>query len=340
MADGGPGTAAIILAARGGEWVESRCSGPLGERLDARFALVEGGREAVIEAAATVGLVLVPEERRDPSRGWSAGVGEQIRLALDRGASRIVIGVGGTGTNDGGAGAARALGYRLLDAAGAELPPGPLRLATLARIDASGVDRRLAEVEVRVAVDVRNRLLGPEGATVVYGPQKGVTAELRPLLEGALERWADVVRRDLGVDIAGLDGGGAGGGLAAGLAAACGGRIESGAALVASAIGLEGLVEAVDLVVTGEGRVDGQTGYGKAVAHVAGLAAERGRPCVAVVGTIDALPAGIEDAEAAATGVERGVAMERAAELVEAAAGRLARRLEIVIDAPEGDSRG
>ncbi|MEZ4502515.1 MAG: glycerate kinase [Dehalococcoidia bacterium] len=324
MADGGPGTAEIVRAARGGEWVEERCTGPLDEEIEARFALVDDGREAVIEAAATVGLVLVPEEQRDPGRGWSYGLGQQIRFALDRGVERILIGVGGTGTNDGGAGAASALGYRLLDVAGDELPSGPLHLERLARIDASGVDGRLSGVDVRVAVDVRNPLLGPEGATAVYGPQKGVTPELRPRLEAALERWAEVVRRDLGVDIASIEGGGAGGGLAAGLAAACGASVESGAALVAGEIGLEGLIAATDLVVTGEGRLDTQTGYGKAVAHVVGLAAAHERRCVAVAGSIAAFPSGIEAAEAAASGIVPAEAMARAAELVEAAARRLA----------------
>jgi len=327
MADGGPGTAEIVLAARGGGWVETRCVGPLGAPLEARFALVDGGQEAVIEAAATVGLVLVPEEQRDPSRGWSFGLGQQIRFALKRGVDRILIGVGGTGTNDGGAGAACALGYRLLDAAGDELPAGPLHLERLARIDASGVDARLSDVEVRVAVDVRNPLLGPEGATAVYGPQKGVTPDLRPRLEAALERWAEVVRRDLGVDIASIEGGGAGGGLAAGLAAACGASVESGAALVAGEIGLDGLIAAADLVVTGEGRLDTQTGYGKAVAHVSALAATHERRCVAVAGSIAAFPSGIEAAEAAASGLEPAEAMARAAELAEAAARRLAEGL-------------
>jgi glycerate kinase len=254
------------------------------------------------------------------------GVGEQIRGALRAGATRVIVGVGGTGTNDGGAGAVQALGYRLLDRKGRELAAGPLQLEALERIDASSTAPELAQAEVRVAVDVRNRLLGPEGATAVYGPQKGVGPELGEVLERALARWAAIVERDLGVHIASVEGGGAGGGLAAGLVAACGASVESGAALVAEAIGLPALIEACDVVVTGEGRLDAQSSYGKTVAHVAELAAARGRPCLVVAGSIEELPSHVLDAEAVAGDVPLAEAMARAAELVSAAAEQLALR--------------
>ena len=181
---------------------------------------------------------------------------------------------------------------------------------------------------MRVAADVTNRLLGVEGATAVYGPQKGVTAALVPRLESALGRWAERCRRDLGVEIASLEGGGAGGGLAAGLAAVAGARIERGAALVGEAIALPAAVAAADVVVTGEGRLDQQTGYGKTVAHVAALARAAGRPCLAVVGRVDGVPAGVADAEASTpAGMAPEEAMRRAPELVAAAAARLARRI-------------
>ena len=190
------------------------------------------------------------------------------------------------------------------------------------------MDRRLAGVEVRVAVDVTNVLLGPEGATAVYGPQKGASGELAERLEAALECWAGVVEAQLEVGIAELAGGGAGGGLAAGLVAATGGRIESGAGLVAQAVGLEDAVREADLMVTGEGRLDAQTAFGKTVALVAALAERHGRPCLAVAGSVEALPAGIADVETL-LGEEVGEAeaMARAAELAAAAAERLVRRV-------------
>ncbi len=331
MADGGPGTAALVSAAGGGELIEGRWRGPLGDAVAGAYALIGDGGEpgalAVIEAATAAGLTLLPEARRDPARASTHGVGEQIRDALTRGVRRVVIGVGGTGTNDGGAGAAQALGYRLLDAAGREIGPGGLELARLARIDDAGVDPLLRSAEVRVAVDVTNPLLGVAGATAVYGPQKGVTADLAPRLEAALARWADLCQRDLGVKIAALEGGGAGGGLAAGLVAAAGASVESGGALVSEAIGLPARVAAVDLVVTGEGRLDAQTARGKTVAYIAALAREAGRPCLAVAGVIEGAPQGLAGSESAApVGMPLDEAMARAPELVEAAAERLLQR--------------
>ena len=243
LSDGGPGTAAIVSAASDGELVEVEVTGPLGATVRAHFALLPPAAAgaapvAVIEAASAAGLALVSAEARDAGRATTYGVGELVRAALDRGAHQLIVAVGGTASNDGGAGAAQALGYRLLDAAGAPLrePAGGLDLLEVVAIDHANVDRRLAEVDVRVAVDVTNALLGPEGATKVYGPQKGATGELAVELEAALDRWAGTVEADLGISITDLAGGGAGGGLAAGLIAAIGGRIESGAALVADAV--------------------------------------------------------------------------------------------------------
>jgi glycerate kinase len=331
-ADGGPGTVALVHAASGGELIEGRWRGPFGDTVDAAYALLPDG-SAVIEAATVAGLVLVPEADRDPGVASTHGVGEQIRDALRRSARRITIGVGGTGTNDGGAGAAQALGLLLLDASGRELAPGGLALDQLARIDVSDADPLLADIELRVAVDVSNRLLGPEGATAIYGPQKGVTPELAPRLEAALARWTERCQTDLAVDVATLDGSGAGGGLPAGLIAAAsatgasGGTIASGATIVGEAIGLPQQVTEADIVVTGEGRLDAQTAYGKAVAYVARLTDASDRPCLAVGGTIDAIPPQINDAEAAAPdGMAVDQAMARAAELVADAAQRLIQR--------------
>jgi glycerate kinase len=332
LADGGPGTALIVSAAGGGILkTTANVRGPLGEPIHASYALLavgpDGPRTAVIEAAATAGLVLVPPHQRDPARASTFGVGEQLAAALAAGARAVIVGVGGTGTNDGGAGAAQALGYRLLDAHGEPIAPGPRALARLDRIEPGGSARLLAGVHVRVAVDVRNPLLGPIGATAVYGPQKGVTPDLASELERALEHWARIIERDLGVAIADLEGGGAGGGLAAGLVAACGATIESGAALVGDAVGLPAAIEGTDLVVTGEGRLDDQTAFGKTVAYVAEQSRHFGKPCIVVAGRIESVPAAVLDAEpAAGSGESDADAMFEAAPRVAAAARRLIER--------------
>ena len=334
LADGGPGTAAIVAAASGGELVGAEVTGPLGDRIEAHYALLPdaggGSPVALIESAAAAGLVLVPPDLRDPGHATSYGVGELIRDAVDRGARSIVVGVGGTATNEGGAGAAQALGYRLLDRDRNPLPEpaGGIHLLNVFAIDSSGVDRRLADVDLRVAVDVTNELLGEQGATAVYGPQKGVAGELGEMLEDALGRWARTVRHDLGVELTDLPGGGAGGGLAAGLIGVVGGGIESGAALVAEAVGLDEAIEAADLVVTGEGSLDAQTTFGKTVAHVIERCAALGRPCLAVAGSAGRRPDGVADLEAlAGEGVTEAEAMARAAELAADAAERLLRRV-------------
>ena len=333
LADGGPGTAAIVAEATGGELVAAEVTGPLGDRIEARYALLPdvagGSPAALIESAAAAGLVLVPPDLRDPGHATSYGVGELIRDAVDRGARSIVVGVGGTATNEGGAGAAQALGYRLLDRDRSPLPEpaGGIHLLNVFAIDSSGVDRRLADVDLRVAVDVTNELLGEQGATAVYGPQKGVAGELGEMLEDALGRWARTVRHDLGVELTDLPGGGAGGGLAAGLIGVVGGGIESGAALVAEAVGLDEAIEAADLVVTGEGSLDAQTTFGKTVAHVIERCSALGRPCVAVAGSAGGRPEGVADLEVlAGEGVTEAEAMARAAELATDAAERLLRR--------------
>jgi glycerate kinase len=331
LADGGPGTVAIVCAATGGTLHRSMVRGPLGDPVEAAFGLLPGNgaspARAVIEAAAAAGLVLVEPRRRDPGRASTFGVGQQIAGALAAGAREVIVGVGGTGTNDGGGGALQALGVRLLDEADRELGPGPLELRRLARIDIDALDPRVREARLRVAADVRNPLLGPTGATAVYGPQKGVTAGLAPRLETALAHWAAVIAHDLGIEVGTLEGAGAGGGLAAGLAA-IGATIEGGATLVGDAAGLDEAISRADLVVTGEGRLDSQTGYGKTVAHVAARAAALGRPCVAVAGSVTERPVLILDVEASAPdGAPIAAAMEQGAELVRAAARRLGGRL-------------
>jgi len=287
MADGGPGIVQAILSARAGHEETCQAQDPLGRPVTAAWGLLEEGPTAVIEMAAASGLVLLKSEERDPRRTSTYGTGQIIQAALDAGCRRLIIGVGGSATNDGGAGMAQALGARLLDEKGRDLPPGGAALRQLDRIDVSGLDPRIADSHVVVASDVTNPLCGPLGASMVYGPQKGATPEMIEELDAALAHFAQVIRRDLGVDIISLPGAGAAGGLAGGLAAFLNAEIRPGAELVAQTVGLRERLRRADIVFTGEGRLDAQTPFGKTVATVARLAKEQGRPVVALAGSID-----------------------------------------------------
>jgi glycerate kinase len=284
MSDGGPGLVEVMLS-RGATRVEADCSDPLMRPIRGAFALLEDG-SAVIEMAAASGLVLLTAAERSPLAATTFGTGELILAALDRGRRSIVIGVGGSATVDAGAGALQALGVRLLDAEGWDLPLGGGALVRLDRIDLSGVDARLATTPIRVAVDVRNTLCGETGAAAMFGPQKGASAADVALLEEGLRRFAEVARRDCGVDVEALVGGGAAGGLSAGLVAGVGATIEPGFDLVAEVIGLEALSAAADIVITGEGRLDAQTAFGKTAAGVAGMARRQGKPVGVLAGSV------------------------------------------------------
>jgi glycerate kinase len=286
VADGGEGTVDALVAAHKGRLVPVEVEGPLGEPVRAAYGLIDGGRTAVVELAAAAGLPLVPPERRDPRVTSTYGFGQLIAAARDAGASAIIAGVGGSATNDGGAGMAQAIGYRLLDPDGKELARGGAELARLEHIDSSRVDTGWRRLEVKVACDVRNPLTGPEGATAVYGPQKGATPEMIPALDGALKRFAEVVKRDLGVDVAELPGAGAAGGAGAGLVAFLGAQLVPGAPLVVDASRLEQALAGARLVFTGEGRVDTQTAYGKGPSEVARRAKARGIPVVLLAGSL------------------------------------------------------
>ncbi|HEX3630574.1 MAG TPA: glycerate kinase, partial [Candidatus Dormibacteraeota bacterium] len=200
IADGGDGTVDALVAATNGERRVIRVRGPLGELVDAEYGVIDGGQTAVIEMARAAGLALVPPARRNPAVTTTYGVGELLQHAYNGGARRFIVGIGGSATNDGGAGMAQALGYHLLDAAGQELPPGGLALQRLERIDGPDVHADWKQAQVQVACDVSNPLTGPNGASAVYGPQKGATPELVAQLDSALRRFAEVVRRDLGID--------------------------------------------------------------------------------------------------------------------------------------------
>lgn len=300
LADGGEGTVAALTAATGGTLLTHRVHGPRGEPVEAQYGLLGDGRTAVIEMAAASGLELLPPAQRDPRVTTTYGTGELLAAALDRGASRLIVGIGGSATNDGGAGLASALGARLLDAQGDPLPPGGLALAQLARIDVSGLDPRLAEVEVRVACDVDNPLCGPRGASHVYGPQKGADSETVLALDAALAHYSAIVERDLGVAVCDLPGAGAAGGLGAGLVAFCGARLERGIEIVLEAVDFDRRIANADLVITGEGRIDPSTLYGKTVHGVLRHARGLGVPVVAVAGAVAGDPAAYRAAGLAA----------------------------------------
>lgn len=291
MADGGEGTVEALVAATGGSFRTAELTGPGGSPVQARFGLLGDGRTAAIEMAAASGLGLLPTDRRDPFRTTTRGTGELIRRALDLGVRRIVLGIGGSATNDGGAGLAQALGYRLLDAEGNELGPGGGPLEGLDRIDATGRDRRLDAVELLIACDVDNPLTGPRGASAVFGPQKfdparPATPEQIARLDGNLARLARIVERDLGRSIAGAPGSGAAGGLGGGLLAFTDGRLQPGIELVMQAARLAERLQGASLCLTGEGALDVQSASGKTVVGVARLARAAGVPTVALAGTL------------------------------------------------------
>jgi glycerate kinase len=283
LADGGEGTAATLVAATGGWIVPVTVTGPLGERVAAFYGRCGDSRTAVVELAAASGLTLVPPPRRNPLLTTTFGTGELLRRALDAGVDRVILGIGGSATNDGGAGMLQALGVRLLDADEGEIGPGGGELARLSRIDASGLDSRLGTVTIQVACDVTNPLLGDDGASAVYAPQKGADRAMVARLEESLSRYAALLRRDLGADVAEVPGSGAAGGSGAALLA-IGGRLRPGVEIVMEAVGLEAALRDADLVITGEGRLDGQTVRGKVVAGVAALAKQYNRPTIALAG--------------------------------------------------------
>jgi len=331
LADGGEGTTLALVRATGGEMRHARVHDPLGREIDAEWGVLGDRITAVLEMAAASGLPRLRDDERDPRITSTRGTGELILAAAASGAQRIVIGIGGSATNDGGAGMARTFGYRFIDAGGHELPEGGAALGRLARIEGQ-TDPRLIRPAIDVACDVRNPLLGPEGATAVYGPQKGATPEVQRELETALTRYADVVEAFVGRDVRSVPGAGAAGGLGAGLIAFLDARLVSGASLVLDAVGFDKRLVGADLVITGEGRIDGQSVYGKLTHAVTVAAKRRGVPVVAVAGIVGdghetMRDAGIEAIETLAgeSEAERDAAMAGPLPRIEAAAERLVR---------------
>ncbi|MGG7979530.1 glycerate kinase [Klebsiella aerogenes] len=288
VADGGEGTVEAMVAATQGHIVQVSVTGPLGEPVNAFYGLSGDMRCAYIEMAAASGLESVPPTRRNPLLTTSWGTGELIRHALDAGVSQIIIGIGGSATNDGGAGMAQALGAKLLSAGQQQIAPGGGALETLARIDLSELDPRLADCRIDVACDVTNPLTGPQGASAVFGPQKGATAAMIERLDRGLQHFAQIIDRDLDIDVLSLEGGGAAGGMGAALYAFCGANLRPGIEIVTDALGLADLVADADLVITGEGRIDSQTIHGKVPVGVAKVAKCYNVPVIGIAGSLTA----------------------------------------------------
>jgi len=333
VADGGDGTAEAILAAVGGRRIERDVVGPDGRQVRAWFALLGDGSTAVVELAVASGLALLAPGSNDPLTSTTYGTGQLIRAAIDAGARRVLLAIGGSATNDAGAGALSALGARFLDGSGDELGYGGLALARLARIDDSVLTEKLKDVSIDIACDVDNPLVGDAGASAVYGPQKGASPADVRRLDAALTRFADVVTAQTGADMRAIPGAGAAGGIAGGFLGLAGARLMPGASLVLDVVGFRRCLDDVDLVVTGEGRLDRQTLAGKAPYAVAQAAASRGVPVAAVAGTVDVRgddleKLGIRDVEAVVSGsVSLEEAMRDAANQTADAAERLARRI-------------
>jgi glycerate 2-kinase len=296
VADGGDGLVDVISQALRGESRPYRVTGPGFAPVDAELTWIAAQRTAVLEMALASGLALLAEADRDPAATTTLGTGELMRHALALGAEKLVVGIGGSATNDGGIGMAAALGYRFLDRAGEPIVPVGGNLSLIDRIDFAGVDARLAAVRVEAICDVDNPLTGPAGASAIYAPQKGATPEQVALLDVGLAHLAEVIQRDLDVDCRDIPGAGAAGGLGAGLMAFCGAELRPGAEVVLELVELDRHLTGADLVLTAEGRIDGQTRFGKAPGAVAAHAARLGVPCIAIAGSIGEDAAALHDA--------------------------------------------
>jgi glycerate kinase len=288
VADGGDGLLEVLGAGKGLERIPCRVTGPLGSPVDAALLYAADRHLAIIEMATAAGLALLPASGLDPMQATTFGVGELLQVALDHGARRIILGIGGSASSDGGTGLARALGARFLDAHDRELPGNAAALQHIRRIDLERLDPRLAAVQIDVICDVDNPLLGAAGAARVFAPQKGASPAQVEAIEAGLENLANLAEQQLGQDIRNLRGGGAAGGLGAGVVVFLRAVLRPGAALVLELTGLEAALEGAGLVLTAEGRLDGQTAHGKAPAAVAALASRHGIPCIALAGSLGA----------------------------------------------------
>jgi len=286
MADGGEGTVEALVAATHGRIVRKTVTGPLGVSTSAFYGLTGDGQTAIIEMAAASGLELVPIQLRNPLLTTTYGTGELIRDALDSNVRHIIIGIGGSATNDGGVGMLQALGVRFLDKNGESIGFGGGELSRLVQLDVSAMDQRLADCKIEVACDVDNPLIGPKGAAAIFGPQKGATPEMVKLLDANLAHYSQVITNCLGIDISNVSGAGAGGGLGAAMLAFLKAKLTPGVEIVTNAVGLDKEICNADLVITGEGRIDSQSINGKTPIGVARIAKRHNRPVIGIAGSL------------------------------------------------------
>jgi len=323
VADGGEGTVEALTDSMHGEIISKSVKGPLGEAVEAEYGILPG-EVAVIEMASASGLPLVPDNKRNPLITSTYGTGQLILDALSRGCKEIILGIGGSATNDGGTGMARALGYKFLDSSGNELAEGGASLVNLAEIDDSEVDDSIFKIKFFIACDVTNPLTGLEGASHIYGAQKGASSGDIEILDGALGKLAAVVSKKYARVNEDIPGAGAAGGLGYGLMEFCGGELKSGIEIVLDLIKFNDYLDGVDLVISGEGRIDGQSVYGKVPVGIAGRAKKKNIPVLVVVGDIGPKVEAVYDhgIDAVMSSVNKAMSLEEA----------MSRSYELLID--------
>ena len=335
IADGGEGTVEALVTATNGQMIYQDVTGPLGDIVQSYWGILGDGKTAVIEMAAASGLPLVPTDKKDPRITTTYGTGQLIQAALDRGLEKIIIGIGGSATNDGGSGMAQALGGKFLDADGHELPYGGAALAKLDRVDLSHMDERLKNTTIIVACDVDNPLCGSKGATAVYGPQKGASSQMVTELDAALKNFANKVGKATGKDVAEYPGAGAAGGLGAGLLYFTNAALRPGVEIVLETTGFESLVKSAQFVITGEGRTDFQTAFGKAPVGVAKLAKKYNVATICLSGGLgqgceDVLEQGIDGLMSTVPGpMSLDECIEHGAQFIEMGAKRLCQVVKV-----------
>lgn len=333
IADGGEGTVEALVSGLGGEIIQVNAEDPLNRQVSAFYGIIDG--KAVLEMAAASGLPLLKENEKNPRKASTYGTGQVLAAALEAGYRDITIGIGGSATNDGGAGMAQALGYRLTDRDGGEIPRGGAALADIASVDSSGVNPLLKDAKIHVACDVDNPLLGEHGASAVYGPQKGADPQMVKELDSALRHFADVVEDWKGRPMREIPGAGAAGGLGFGLTAFCDAEIKSGIETILDLVDFTEKIDGADLVITGEGKIDGQSIRGKVPIGVAARTAPAGLPVLAIVGDIGQGASAVYEygIDSIMSTVDRAMPLEdaiaRSAECLEDAAERACRIIRI-----------
>jgi len=334
IADGGEGTVDAIVMGSNGTYRKAIVTGPLGEKVQAKYGILPG-ECAVIEMAEASGITLISTEKLNPMEATTYGTGELVKAALDEGAKKIIMGIGGSATNDGGMGFAQALGVIFKDKEGNILGQGAKYLEAIHTMDLSGLDKRIMKTEFIVACDVTNTLCGEKGASAVYGPQKGATPEMVKKLDNDLRHYAELIKVQLGKDVLNLEGSGAAGGLGAGLLVFCNATLKSGIKTVLEAVHIDKYLKDTQLIITGEGKIDGQSVYGKVPVGIAEAAKPYNLPVIALVGMI-----GEEASKVYAYGVDsimslvdKPMSLEEAMcegkELLENAAERMMRMIKV-----------